>query len=113
MMTKQEVFDTVYHHLLAQGCKSLDMSDECCYRSPNGLKCAAGVLIKDEHYTEGLEGSNTQTPEVTAALVKSGVPKEALDLIRMLQAIHDDCWTGEWPEHLAELAAENNLQVPA
>ncbi len=35
-----------------------DNEFSCLYRGPNGSKCAAGFLIKDEYYHEGMEGSS-------------------------------------------------------
>ena len=43
----QEVFDFVAIHLLTQNEKSGD-DQVCYYRSPTGLKCAAGCLIADD-----------------------------------------------------------------
>jgi hypothetical protein len=58
--TDQEVFDQVANHLLTQNKRSVSATDNtlCVYRSPDGLKCAAGCLIADDEYDPRMEGSN-------------------------------------------------------
>ena len=51
-MTKQEVFNKVWDHIIAQGTPSLDDRGYCLYRGPNGLKCAAGIFLTDEQAIE-------------------------------------------------------------
>ena len=53
-MKKQEVFNKVAAHLLAQGKPALK-GEDCVYRSKDGLKCAIGCLIPDENYTPEME----------------------------------------------------------
>lgn len=113
-MNRQEVFNTVYRHLLAQGCKSLDATFEnCLYRGPNGLKCAAGVLIKDEFYHKGLEGRSACSLSVSSALRASGVHEGDLEMVLDLQATHDKWEVDEWPAELAVVAHAFNVKVPA
>jgi len=61
-MKKQDIFNTVALHLLAQKAKATtareDLSYSCRYRTASGLKCAVGCLIPDELYTESLEGAS-------------------------------------------------------
>lgn len=113
MMTKQEVLDTVYHHLLVQGAKSINESGLCLYRGPNGLMCAAGVLIKDEFYDRSIESSGVTSSPVKRALLNSGVSREALELIQDLQSTHDELHPDDWDWRLKEVAATHGLQVPA
>ena len=65
MRTKQEIYDIVINHLRAQGAKSLItkldeegnlIPDLCAYRGDGGMKCAAGILIPDDVYSEKMEG---------------------------------------------------------
>jgi len=57
-MTNQEIFDTVYKGIIAQGGGSHEGS-QCVYRHPeNGRKCAAGWLIPDELYLPAFEFKN-------------------------------------------------------
>lgn len=111
MLTKAEVFQKVKSHLLEQGCKSSNpKNDMCLYRGPSGRKCAAGVLIDDEHYSEALETSRSDTPVVIAALIASGVPRAAISMVRELQAVHDEMSVSRWPVGLEEVAA-NHLGI--
>ncbi len=54
-MTKQEIFDKVKAHLLAQGKRAVNGDGNCMYRGMDGTKCAVGCLIPDELYTPLLE----------------------------------------------------------
>lgn len=58
-MEAQEIFDTVATHLFKQGRRAVRGCAEvvCAYRGVGGLKCAVGVLIPDQLYTEMMEGS--------------------------------------------------------
>lgn len=101
-MTLREVFETVKQHLLEQMAISENIDGSyCAYRSPDGLKCAAGCLIDDEHYSKDFETLLANDPEVWGALVASGVPdtETAKELVRELQLLHDrGCpynWAGE------------------
>lgn len=116
-MTPQEVFDKVAGHLLRQRVKSLRPAGHCAYRGADGLMCAAGCLIKDEHYKPALEGHTTTREEVAAALVASGVPEgEGIfdwgGLLYELQQLHDARKVSYWPKGLALLARRHNLTFP-
>lgn len=55
-MKRQEIFETVAKHLFNQGEQALSPgSGYCRYKTPDGLKCAVGILIPDEQYDEVLE----------------------------------------------------------
>jgi hypothetical protein len=56
-MNKQKVFNKVTKHLLTQDEQSIGEDNTCLYRSPKGLKCAIGCLIKDKFYTKELESN--------------------------------------------------------
>ena len=55
IMNMQEIFDTVVTHLYTQKKRAYDMEFGCAYRTKDGLKCAAGVLIPDELYSSDME----------------------------------------------------------
>ncbi len=60
--------------------------DTCAYRSPDGKKCAVGILIKDEFYGPDLEGALVSSGCVLDALCMSGIPNdEAINLSRRFQ----------------------------
>lgn len=93
-VTKQEVFDTVVNGIIAQGGPSIvtpEISIRVCrYRSDNGRKCAAGILIKDEHYSPDLEGWTAAYSPVIKALTLSGLHQGSIPLVRDLQNSHDN-----------------------
>lgn len=103
--TAQEVFDQVAEHLLTQGKKSLDFK-RCAYRSPNGLKCAAGCLISDDEYRLAMEGRNWW------GLVNSTiVPDTHTRLIDSLQGCHDFTAPSEWGFRLVEISTGFRLSA--
>ena len=108
--TEQEVFDQVAKHLLTQGEKSeipeveLDGA-KCMYRHAN-LKCAAGCLIADEEYTEDLEGTDWY-----GLAHNSRVPQQHIELIALLQRIHDESYPTEWYLALKHFALNRKLNT--
>lgn len=125
-MTNQQIFDKVREHLLTQNARSNARSIEgvpagitiCMYRGPNGLKCAAGALIADEHYHPGLEGQQCLAFPVATALRASGTyPEEdwGETMLRDLQRMHDDdeLPVDQWPRVMAQIACRYGLEVPA
>jgi hypothetical protein len=85
-MKAQEIFDTVAKHLATQGRKAM-IANACAYRGEGGLKCAAGVLIRDDEYNDGMEGKMADD-----ILPRRLCPH--VDLILRLQYAHDDSQTG-------------------
>lgn len=112
--TRQEIFDRVAKHLLAQN-EAAVCEGVCQYRY-NGLSCAVGCLITDEHYDEMLEGSFVGRKPVIDAVANSlgcsprYVGTRLLELLRCLQVIHDETDPHMWPEHLKKLADKYNLE---
>jgi hypothetical protein len=107
--TEQEVFDIVAKHLLTQGTQSLGLDnfgdETCVYRGTNNTKCAAGVLIPDEHYTQKMETNGWKS------LIDTGlVPSDFADLISELQSIHDLEKPIRWKERLKDLAKTHKLE---
>jgi hypothetical protein len=101
--TKQEIFDFSASHLLKQGAKSLERKGVCRYRSPSGLKCAAGVFIADSRYRETMEGRSWTA-------IKKGLSMPAhSELVNKLQEVHDHIDVIHWPERLVALAEEFGL----
>lgn len=108
MMTNQEIFDKVVAHLRKQGKRAVDSRGGCRYRDDE-LKCAAGCLILDEHYTAGLERKSAFHIEVVKALSASGVPESAMRLISELQDCHDNIEVEDWEDSLRAIAATFRL----
>lgn len=105
--TLQEIFDTVSKHLLKQNERSGFSDDSCSYRGPNGLKCAAGVLIPDKEYTFDIFEGKDWSHLVRNQYVESRFSKE----ITELQQIHDCDPVKRWKDELIKFAEHYNLQV--
>lgn len=137
-MTRQETFNKAYLFILKQG-KQSKIEDECQYRGPDGLMCAAGCLIDDAHYQKYFEGnaldqdSDPQAWEgIGRALALSGVDNADLPMVRDLQIVHDglaDLGTGRmytaddrdkiendfathWKTGCAQIADKYGLTIP-
>jgi hypothetical protein len=113
MLTNCEIITRAMDGIIAQGAKSQrddpDTGIACVYRAENGLKCAAGHLIKDEHYDSKWNGYGCRSGYVREALYKSGVNVDdimVMHLVGRLQDIHDNESISEWPERRAELLAQ-------
>lgn len=109
--TEQEVFDQVAKHMLTQNKKSKDIRrelsyDGCLYRSPDGLKCAAGCLIADDEYDPKFE--NKHWGALTASF-PDVIPLKHEELISDLQEIHDTVDVYYWKDYLIELTNKFNL----
>jgi hypothetical protein len=106
-MTAQEIFDTVVAHLRKQNEVSVDDVGVCKYRSDDGLKCAVGCLIDDDHYEPSMEG---KTVEI---LIELGLLPEHLkphkNLLIELQTIHDHDDPGNWESEFERVAECLNL----
>lgn len=107
--TAQEVFDTVYIHLLKQNQKSKSNNENSCmYRGSNSLKCAAGCIISDDEYSSDMEYVSWKS------LAANGiVPSDHVDLILSLQDIHDSYKPSNWKSELSILATNLNLTIPS
>jgi hypothetical protein len=104
--SKQTLFNKVVRHLLTQKAKSM-LADACCYRSPDGLKCAAGCLLPD-NFDFKKYNSLPWYDLVDCDLVDSNHE----ELISALQDIHDTAEVENWPAHLSNLSEKHNLTLP-
>lgn len=86
----QEVFDFIVTSVVKQGKPAVTGScNKCTYRTPDGLKCAAGFLLPDDHpaVLEALKGGEMGSwSALTNALL---VPLDHAALISSLQQCHD------------------------
>lgn len=116
-MTEQEIFDTVVNHLRTMPGRSMARSvNFCAYRGDNGNKCAVGVLLTDEEYSD-MGGNLIESSGVHHLATYKKFPahlKPHVELLGHLQHIHDnaynwngDTFTGELA--LAALAKDFNL----
>jgi len=128
MLNRQEVFDIVSTHLLTQMAVSeLDNVTEdgepigCAYRGNNGLKCAIGILIKDEFYTPALETKNLYNVFIHGVLLKSGYTfsrsetgeNSDKNFLMDLQKIHDRTLPHHWQRTLTSFAVKYQLAIPS
>jgi len=104
--TLQEIFDIVSKHLLKQNERSEYCDGTCMYSGPNGLKCAAGVLIPHDQYKSEFEGKGW-LKLVNYELVEDKFAEEICNL----QRIHDLDRVERWKDELIKFADDYNLQV--
>jgi len=90
-MEAQEIFDTVATHLFKQGQRAVRGQADglCAYRGEGGLKCAVGVLIPDQLYTEMMEGSTVSGLLDEAEWELPEWMADNQSLLRDLQEAHD------------------------
>lgn len=117
-LSMQQAFNRVAVHLLTQRKRSWDPEESMCmYRGPGGLKCALGVLIKDEHYRACLEGQGANEARVQKALARSGISYSAdtTVLLSALQSLHDDddIKVNDWAPELRRIARDYGLSTDA
>ncbi|RJQ26743.1 hypothetical protein C4577_03045 [Candidatus Parcubacteria bacterium] len=84
---------------------------QCCYRSPDGKKCAAGIIIPDELYDSRYEGKNASyTLRALNVPIPNGLSYADLDDI---QECHDElveCWDKvAFINHMNELSCFRDL----
>lgn len=106
--TLQEIFDKSVEGLASQGFRQAMDGDSCMYRSPDGLKCAAGWLISDDEYETVVEGLAANT-----VFALTDFSRRATH-VNDLQQCHD---YGKSPELMRSLlrrfARNHRLKLPA
>lgn len=105
-MTNQETFDTVVAHLRKQGRPAI-RAGQCKYRACEGLKCAAGCLIPDDKYLSSFEGKLALPGTAPGDLIES--LGHSLNLVGILQTIHDDDEPENWEREWLTCAADFGL----
>jgi hypothetical protein len=111
MLTKQEIFNKVYTHLVKQGGRSTNFKDElgrevCAYRGADGSMCAVGCLIPEKFYSKSLEGSTVNSFTVTRVLQRAGVMDEFCrqsTFLYDLQVAHDTCYLNNKEDFVTEI----------
>lgn len=90
MYTLQQTFDMVVNGLRSQGNFGLTKGDRenysCRYRTPEGFKCAAGMLIPDDQYDPNMEAYTMRNDFMLNFISNLG---HDVILVRELQDIHD------------------------
>ena len=112
-MDNQEAFTRIVQHLRRQGAKSISIGNSesmCRYRQPHdGRRCAIGVLITDEFYSEDIEG---KTCLQLCDLLRTALPGVSLGLLGACQLIHDIRPVCLWEKQWTEVASYYGLVVP-
>lgn len=104
-----EIKAEVIKRLREQGFLAME-EGMCRYRTPQGLKCAVGVLIPDELYSGSMEGYGvgtlfTEFPHVMETLFPYHLMEEVKYLLIQLQNIHDTSVSIEQAiKHMEELS---------
>lgn len=106
-LTSQEVFDTTARHLLNQGRRAM-VGQACTYRDLHGLKCAAGIWIPDDVYTEEMEGDSIVDIIKIYHLTRLD---PHMGLLRELQQCHDSCTPSHWKQDLKHIANKRGLET--
>ena len=112
-MTKQELLDIVYKHLMSQNAKSMMVVEggfSCAYRGKDGLKCAIGILIADEDYRADMERLAAQNLLAKGACLRHLAVHH--ELIAALQHIHDYRLVEDWDRGLRATAVAFGLVCP-
>lgn len=111
-MNLQETFDTVVNHLRSQNGKSRILTTDreiCLYRSPEGLKCAAGCLIPDEYYVPEMERNGWGDVVLCFDLPDHLKDSDSVDLVSLLQFVHDHVCVSFWEFKFKEIAKSREL----
>ena len=115
----QEMFDKTARALIAQGGPSVGEDGKCKYRGLNGRRCAAGVHIPDERYSEALEGKGVNAGDVLDALGSLSGSRASSFMVG-LQWAHDSCaslgdegWLVAWRTAMRRLARTHGLSEAA
>ena len=122
-MDAQEIYNKVKTHLLAQGEQARTSPwGNCVYLNDQGLKCAAGVLLRDGSPAQAATGP---WPPAWALDPKQYSEKEwpciqdlyeqareigHRTLVRALQHVHDGYEPKSWPDELAHVAEAFGLE---
>lgn len=116
--TPQETFDLISVGLLRQGKRSGVVAPNaykgfrCLYRSPDGCRCAAGLVLDDQDYSPELENMIVEAIQESRLAVGSWT-RHSPWLLVQLQEMHDDLDTpvDDWPQALRGVAARHNLST--
>ena len=108
-MTRQEIFDKVFTHLLTQKYQAITDDGQCEYLANNGLKCAVGCLIAEDQLPQVRNTDLVDDVRMAPFLRASGIDDSSptMDHLVDLQLAHDRSRaSGEAPFLLRTLAPE-------
>ena len=98
----QAAFDIAFTHLAAQGERSVRDDGVCQYRDGLGRMCGIGPLIPDSIYSDSMEGGGVCMVLGAVAKKLGGAP--SLDLLELIQRVHDDYFVDAWEAAARECA---------
>ena len=127
-MEAQEIYNKVKAHLLAQGEQArTSPMGRCVYLNDRGLKCAAGVLLRDGSPAQTSPGPWPSDADLCQGphtnlysyadwpciqdLYEQAREIGHCDLVRALQRVHDGYEPKIWPEELAYVAEDFGLEA--
>ena len=121
MHTAQSIFNAIWTRMRAQGILSSYVGDgpmrRCRYRAPGGRACAAGSLLPDDLYCEGIEGETARQLIASGEFGSAALSARLLPfsgLIGNLQVAHDNANGPEdMEQRLRAVALLENLEVPS
>ncbi len=107
MIEPQVTFDTVVTGLRKQNARSVsENKHRCMFRSPDGLKCAVGMLITDEKYNPDFDNSSVQEANGFNFVVNLGHDE---DLLHKLMVCHDHTAVNGWEGKFKDIAKQFGL----
>ena len=113
-LSRQEIFNRVWKHLLTQNSKAHkfdDPSQSPVYLAPSGKRCAVGCLIAPEFDDEILNSTNL-AGRYGFILETSGIHPADQRFAEEFMSIHDSPHVEDW-ENMLKLCAERyQLVVP-
>lgn len=126
----QKLFDQMVTKITKQGraaVASCGGGQQCALRSDDGtLCCAAGALIKDEHFKRDFNFQRVTSPNVIGMIAESQdmTPEQLTagwfpNFIRDCQFVHDNAWMESGPKFVElvtdgfnDVAISYGLQMP-
>jgi hypothetical protein len=106
--TEQEVANHIGFHLLSQNKRAKSAAGKCCYRTPSGLRCAAGCLFTKKQYEELDIREGSAWPTLIDHL---GITNAHYYLIRDMQNLHDFWAPTDWKHSLLYIFKERGLDT--
>ena len=114
-MNKQETFDKIWSHFITHNNgPSIEEHGMCLYRSPNGNRCAVGLLLPDSEYDPSYEGRS-----IHLIPYFKNLSEEDSEFLVDLQRCHDRAATSYRSDFsdfmrkfLTEVAEDYRLETP-
>lgn len=120
-MNNQQIFDTVWKHFVTNNSRSGMHEGKCMLRTPDGRKCAAGILIPDDKYDPSLDDEQYQAEACWSERVAGLIRMDVVFLSELVDC-HDRAtsgmryaelgFNGAIKENLERLAEEYSLKIP-